>query len=50
MDIIIAVDKRDRTYQFYSKHNMCSLEWLINKKLDKDKTLIIYFPQIPYKS
>ena len=39
MDIITFVNKRDRTYQFYMKHNMCSLEWLINKKLDKDEIL-----------
>ena len=26
MDIISAVGKRDRTYQFYMKHNMCSSE------------------------
>ena len=46
MDLITAVDKGDGTYPFYMKHNTCSLEWLINKKLDKDKTLINHFPQI----
>ena len=45
VDIITIVDKRDRTYQFYMKHNMCSLEWLINKNLDKDKTLMNHFTQ-----
>ena len=45
MDIVTIVDKRDRTYQFNMKHNMCFLEWLIIKKLDKDKTPINEFTQ-----
>ena len=45
MDIFTIVDKRDRTYQFYMKHIMSSLQWLIKKKLDKDKTLVNHFLQ-----
>ena len=45
MDIITLVDERDRTYQFYMKHNMCALEWMINKKLNKNKALIEKFPR-----
>ena len=45
MDIITIVDKRDRTYEFYFKHNMYSLERLINKKLNKDKNLMNEFDE-----
>ena len=39
MDTITIFNERDRTYEFYIKHNMCSSEWLRNKKLNKDKNL-----------
>ena len=45
MDIITLAHKRDMTYDFYMKHIMSAFEWLINKKLNKDKTLINQFPQ-----
>ena len=40
MDSITINDERDRTYDFYKKHDMCSLEWTINKFLNEDKTPI----------
>ena len=45
MDIITLAHKRDKTNDFYMKHNMSAFEWLINKKLNKDKTLMNHFPQ-----
>ena len=39
MKIITLVDKRNRTNDFYVKHNMHAVEWAINKKLSKDKNL-----------
>ena len=43
MDIIIVVDNRDRAYDSFMKHKMCGLEWLMNKKLNQNKTVIIKF-------
>ena len=36
MHIITIVDKRDRTYDFYNKHNMYAVERAINEKLSKN--------------
>ena len=44
-DINTVVDKRDRTYQFHMKHNLCALEWMIYKKVNKNKALINNFPR-----
>ena len=38
MEVITIDDKRDRTYDFHTKHNMSSLDWSLNKKLNKDNT------------
>ena len=37
MDIIILANKRDMTYEFYSKHNMPAFEWKLNAMIIKDK-------------
>ena len=45
MYIITFAHKRDMTYNFYSKHNMPAFEWNLNQIINKDKNLIIKFPQ-----
>ena len=43
MNIVTIVDKREKTYVFYIKHNFHAVEWAINKKLSKNKNLIEVF-------
>ena len=45
MNIITLAHKRDMTYDFYLKHNMPAFEWKLNAMINKDKKLIIKFPQ-----
>ena len=45
MDIITLAHKRDKTYDFFLKHNMPAFEWKLNAVINKDKSLIIKFPQ-----
>ena len=45
MDIITLAHKRDKTYDFYLKHNMSAFERKLNAMINKDKTLINHFPQ-----
>ena len=45
MDIITIAHKRDMTYDFYWKHHMSAFEWKLNAMINKDKSLIINFPQ-----
>ena len=45
MDIITLAHKQDMTYDFYLKHNMSAFEWKLNSMINKDKNLIIKFPQ-----
>ena len=44
MHIITIAHKRDMTFGFYIKHNMCALEWKINEVINKNKNLINKFP------
>ena len=39
MNINTIVDKRDKTYDFYIKHNMLAVRWAINEKLSKNNIL-----------
>ena len=39
MNIITLAHKRDMTYDFYIKHNMCAFEWKLNSMINKDKNL-----------
>ena len=45
MDIILLAHKRDMTYDFYLKHIMPAFEWKLNAMINKNKNLIIIFPQ-----
>ena len=45
MNVITMVDKRDRTYDFYIKHNMHAVERKGNGMPDKGDTLINKFDQ-----
>ena len=45
MDIITLAHKRDITYDFYLEHNMPAFECKVNAMINKDKNLIIKFPQ-----
>ena len=45
IDNITLANKRDVTYDFYLKHNMPAFEWKLNAMINKDKNLIIKFPQ-----
>ena len=45
MDIIALAQKRDMTYDFYLKRNIPAFEWKLNAMINKDKNLIIKFPQ-----
>ena len=38
MGVVIFDDRRDRTYEVHIKHIVCAVEWLINRKLNKDKS------------
>ena len=44
MDIITLAHKRDMTYDFYLKHSKPALEWRFNQLINKNKNLIIKFP------
>ena len=46
MDVITLSHKRDKTYDFYLKHNMSAFEWKLNPMINKDKNLINKFPRI----
>ena len=46
MDIITLAHKRDMTYDFFLKHIMPAFEWKMNAMINKDKKLVIKFPQI----
>ena len=43
--IITIANKRDMSYDIYIKHNMCALEWKLNARINKNKSLIIKFPR-----
>ena len=45
MDIITLAHKRDMRYDFYMKHNISAFEWKQNALINKDKNLVIKFPQ-----
>ena len=45
VDIVTFAHERDMTYDFYMKHNMSAFEWKLNAMINKDKNLIIKFPQ-----
>ena len=45
MDIITLAHKRDTTYDFYIKYNMCAFEWKVNAMINKDRNLINKFPK-----
>ena len=45
MHIITIANKRDMSYNFYVKHNMCALEWKLNAMINKNKSLINKFPR-----
>ena len=40
LNVITKAHKRDMTYDFYIKHNMCALEWKLNAMINKNKNLI----------
>ena len=40
MQIITLANKLDMSYDFYSKHNMCALEWKLNAMINKNRCLI----------
>ena len=43
MHIITIANKLDMSYEFYIKHNMCTLEWKLNLMLNRNKSLIYKF-------
>ena len=45
MDFITLAHKRDKTYDFYLKHNMSAFEWKFNSMINKDKNIINEFPK-----
>ena len=45
MHIITIANKRDMSYDFYIKHNMCASEWKLNAMVNENKSLIIKFPR-----
>ena len=45
MHIITNAHKKDMTFDFYIKHNMCALEWKLNAMINKIKNLIEKFPR-----
>ena len=45
MHNITIANKRDMTYDFYIKHNMCPLEWKLNAMINKNKSLFNKFPR-----
>ena len=45
MDIITLAHKRDMTYDFYLKQNMCAFEGKLYSMINKDKNLIDKFPK-----
>ena len=45
MNIITLAHKRDMAYDFYLKQNMPAVELKLNAMINKDKNLIIKFPQ-----
>ena len=46
MHFTTKTHKMDMSYFFYIKHNICASEWLLNKKINRDKCLINKIPQI----
>ena len=40
---ITKAKKLDVAFDFYIKHNMCSLEWKLNSMINRNKALIINF-------
>ena len=46
MNNIKLAHKRERTYDFYSRHNMSAIEWKQNAMINKDKSLLNKFPRI----
>ena len=45
MNIITISNKMDMSYDFYVRHNMFAVEWKLNAKINKNKTLINKFPK-----
>ena len=45
MDNLTLAQKRDKTYDFYLKHNMPAFEPKLNALINKDKNLINKFPR-----
>ena len=45
MSFITISNKRDMTYDFFIKHNMPMMEWKISGMFNKDKNLIMKFPE-----
>ena len=43
INIVTIVDKRDRTYDFYNKHNMHAVERKLNRMLKEKPILTINF-------
>ena len=43
MNNITIANKLDMSYDFYIKHNMCSLEWKLNAMINKYNNLIKVF-------
>ena len=35
MHIVTTANKRDMSYDFYLKHNMCAIEWKLNAMIKK---------------
>ena len=45
MHIITIANKRDMSYDFHIKHNMCALEWKLNAMINRNKSLFNKFPR-----
>ena len=43
MHIITIANKKDKSYDFYIKHNTYAVEWKINAMINKNKSLIDSF-------
>ena len=46
MNIITIAKKLDMSYDFYNKHNMCGVEWILNAMTNKKKKLIYSYNRI----
>ena len=44
--IITIANKMDKWYDFYIKHSMHAVDWKVNAKLNKNKSLISKFNHI----